>query len=557
MEETDEQTIVRNLREELYKERMSRERLQQNYERLKMDYNELLGFINESKKPPTYASVVIEKRKDDAIVYGFHGLQTVSYGRVDKNDIKPGCYVLVGNVPVGTPSMHSYGARYQQTSVPGIVEVLEKEAPLIRGKIFSIEKGEDFGLKDEDVVCIGTAPFQTRSIRIKKERIKELDLKPNVTVDCLPETFDIVRAGKYEEVKKYEVIERPEVSFDDIGGLVEAKKQLITGIIAPLINPEDYERYGRTSKKILFYGPPGCGKTMLAQALSHTLRNCGFYRVNAAEIHEMWVGKSEENLRNIFKTAIEELKEKKFDYMILFFDEIDALAPHRGVHPGSSGVEERVVGELLSWLEGFKPLPPNLIVIGATNMPILVDAAVRQRFDKIIEVPQPKDRDTVREIISKYITYEKVPIDHFLIQDYGSRAPEVLIDELTDFLFEEEKIPTRYGTEISKKNIITGRLISQIVELAKNEVLYDRTILKREIPSEFKSLLKSINVEERAAFLRKRYESPDQIGLNMEYLKNAFEKGKYERAEEIMSSQMMYRIERPKLEGYQYLLDYA
>jgi len=464
-------------------------------------------------------------------------LQTVSYGDVKKEDVKPGKYALIGNMLTGTPPLLSYSTR-QQASVLAIVEVLDKCAPLLRARIVSIDHGDE-----NDLVVLSTDPYYTRSLRLDKQKTIELGLKPNISVDCLPETLDIINVGTVEDVAKYEVIERPTTSLDDVGGLKEAKSELITSLIAPIVNPKDYDMYGKTSTKILLFGPPGCGKTMLAKALSHTLDNCGFYRINAAEIHEMWVGKSEENLRNIFKTAIKQLEEKKFDYMTLFFDEFDALAPHRGVHPGSSGVEEKVVGELLTWLEGFKPLPPNLIIIAATNMPDLVDSAVRQRFDKLIEITKPNDKASVREIVTKYIVKSKVPIDRKLLDAHGSKAWEVLSDEFTGFLFESERIIT--GTsQIDRKEIITGRLISQTVENAKELALYDRTIIKKNMPPKFKKLFESVDSLDRISELKKEYKTVKDIGINMRYLKNAFNMNKYERAEEIVSSQMMYSVQK-------------
>lgn len=531
-----EEGELKKLENELQNRNMKIKRLKYDLENLKSEKNRLVSLLNESKKPPTYASIVVEAREKDVLTYGQHGLITVSYGNIEKEKVIPGKYVLVGNMPAGIPPMSSYSTRYQQSSAFAIVEILDRFAPLVRAKIASIDFGED-----SDTVVIRTDPYYTRSLIMDKKRTIELGLKPNLTVDCLPETFDIIGVGKVEEVAKYEVIERPTTSFDDIGGLKEAKRELITSIITPILNPKDYSAYGKTSTKILLFGPPGCGKTMLARALSHTLDNCGFYRINAAEIHEMWVGKSEENLRNIFKTAVKQLEDKKFNYMILFFDEIDALAPHRGIHPGSSGVEEKVVGELLTWLEGFKPLPPNLIVIAATNMPDLVDSAVRQRFEKLIEITKPNDKTSVKEIVSKYICRSKVPIDRKMLDAYGSKAWDVLSSEFTDFLFEDEKI-TSGVSEIGKKEIITGRLISQTVENAKELVLYDRTIIKKKIPPKYKKLFESVDFSERVSKLKSEYKTQKDIGLNICYLKEAFNLNKYKRAEEMLSSQMMYSI---------------
>jgi ATP-dependent 26S proteasome regulatory subunit len=543
-----EEEIRRELKRSTEKDEEERKELEKEIRTLRYEindykkkYKELLQLIDEFKKPPAYGCIVIKNRREDVLVLDQKRLQTVSYGVLDekKKKLRPGMYVLVGNVPASSKDIDitvyaGYGPRLR--TIPGIIDLLEEEAPLIREKIISIDPGEKFGFVDEDIVVIGNAPYYSHSIKVEKKRVKELGLRPNMKVDCLPETFEIVRAGREED--RYEVIERPKIGFDDIGGLKSVKTELMRIVIAPMINEEDYGKYGKRSRKILFYGPPGCGKTMLARALAGTLTNCGFYRVNAGEIHEMWVGKSEENVRSIFESAKKRLKDGEFDTMILFFDEIDALAPHRGIHPGSSGVEERVVGALNTELEGLEEVHPDLIVMAATNMPMLVDSALRQRFDTIVEVPQPNDRDTVRDIISKYIN-EKVPLDYRLVEDHGEDAASFLMNELTDFLFKDEKIIIRYGDEINRREIITGRLISQIVEQAKYLALYDRTILRMNCESKL-----DIDVSSEKERLEREYKDPEQIGINMNYLHEVFDKFKIERAEEIVSSRSMYLIDR-------------
>lgn len=557
---------ISQLERERAEEREHRQKIEEWAESVKGDYERLKAWVSELKEPPTHGCVVIQKREKDAIVLGPKGLETVYYGKIKEEEVQslePGQRVFVGLIPTtvkdpvtNQPMVDQMTGKPVVKHVPGITEVWKKEeAPLMRGRIVTIDPGEEFGLIDEDLVVVSFDQYKNVSLKVPKEKVRSFKLKGGASVDCLPETLHIKRVREGTDVSKYEVIIRPNVSFDDIGGLREAKMEIIRSIINPMVNPDDYERYRKAPRRILFHGPPGCGKTMLAQALASTLKNCGFYRVNAGEIYYWLLGSSAENLRNIFKMAVKGLEDEDYDNMIIFLDEIDALAPHRGIHPGASGAEERVVGQLLAILEGFDKLPPNLTVIGATNLPILVDSAVRQRFDKIIKVPQPSDAATVREIASKYIRPDKVPIDRHLIDTYGDilTAAQALVKELVGFLFEDEEIPTRYARGVKKSEVITGRLIAQIVEYAKDRALDDRTVYKigkgameRIKDFNIEKVLEISDVERRFPLLEGEYRNAEEIGINFNHLKEGFETFKVERAEEMLAAIERYRLEEPR-----------
>jgi len=561
------ENLVRRLRQELEEEKQRNKELEDWADSLKRDHERLRAWVDELKEPPAYGCVIIRPREKDAVVLSHKGLETVHYGSLREEEIrtlKTGQRAFIATIPtaakdpvtgelVKDPSTGKPVIKY----VPGITEIWRgEEAPLLRGRIVSIDAGEEFGLVDEDLVAMSIDSYRTVSKKVPKQVISELRLRPNVVVDCLPETLDIKRVGREQEVMRFEVIERPDVSFDDIGGLVEAKMELVRSLINPMLNPEDYKVYRKASRKVLLHGPPGCGKTMLAQAVAGSLRNCGFYRVNAGEIYHWLLGSSAENLRNIFKVAVNKLKTGEFDNMIVFLDEIDALAPHRGIHPGSSGAEERVVGQLLAILEGFDKLPSNLTVIGATNLPILVDSAVRQRFDKIIRVPQPDGIEAMRDIASKYIRPGLLPIDKYMVEEAGGpeKAAEKLVNDLSEFLFREEEVQTRFGRAIKRREIVTGRLISQMVEHAKERALEDRTIFRiavegevRESPIDLSKVMQLYGAEKRAALLRERYRRAEEIGVTLEHLRESFEKHKVERAEEVLSSIYRYQMEEPQV----------
>ncbi|HDN75679.1 MAG TPA: AAA family ATPase, partial [Acidilobales archaeon] len=179
------------------------------------------------------------------------------------------------------------------------------------------------------------------------------------------------------------LVEVPEVHWDDIGGLDDVKQQLREAVEWPLKHPESYERLGiEPPKGILLYGPPGCGKTLLAKAVA-TESGANFIAVKGPEILSKWVGESEKAVREIFKKA------RTYAPAVIFFDEIDAIAPLRGAYADTS-VMERVVSQLLTEMDSIERLT-NVVVIAATNRPDLVDPALLRpgRFEKLIYVPPP------------------------------------------------------------------------------------------------------------------------------------------------------------------------
>ncbi|ABM80172.1 ATPases of AAA+ class, SpoVK, putative cell division [Hyperthermus butylicus DSM 5456] len=188
-------------------------------------------------------------------------------------------------------------------------------------------------------------------------------------------------------------IEVPEVHWDDIGGLDDVKQQLREAIEWPLTHPELFEQMGvRPPKGILLFGPPGTGKTLLAKAAA-TESGANFIAVRGPEILSKWVGESEKAIRQIFRRA------RQVAPAIIFFDEIDAIAPARGMRYDTSGVTDRIVNQLLTEMDGIEPLT-NVVVIAATNRPDILDPALLRpgRFDRLIYVPPP-DKKSRLEIL--------------------------------------------------------------------------------------------------------------------------------------------------------------
>jgi transitional endoplasmic reticulum ATPase len=182
-------------------------------------------------------------------------------------------------------------------------------------------------------------------------------------------------------------IEVPNIHWEDIGGLQELKETLKEVVEWPLTNSEDLIRIGiQPSKGILLFGPPGTGKTMLSKAVA-TESKANFISVKGSEILSKWFGESERKIAEIFKKA------KQASPCIVFFDELDAIAPMRGSGAGEPRVVERMVNTLLSEMDGLEELR-GVVVIGATNRPDLIDAALLRpgRFDEVVLVPPPDEK---------------------------------------------------------------------------------------------------------------------------------------------------------------------
>lgn len=181
------------------------------------------------------------------------------------------------------------------------------------------------------------------------------------------------------------VVEIPDVTWDDIGGLEDVKKNLQEMILYPIEHPDKFHKFGMMpSKGVLFYGPPGCGKTLLAKAVAHECSS-NFISVKGPELLTMWFGESEANVRDIFDKA------RGASPCVLFFDELDSVGTARGSSQGDGGgAGDRVLNQLLTEMDGVGS-KKNLFFIGATNRPDILDEALIRpgRLDQLIYIPLP------------------------------------------------------------------------------------------------------------------------------------------------------------------------
>ena len=215
------------------------------------------------------------------------------------------------------------------------------------------------------------------------ERVpQEILGKLSVTKADFKDALKMVRPSAMREV----LIETPKVKWEDIGGLENAKQEIMEAVEWPLKNPEAFKRLGiRPPRGILLYGPSGCGKTLLAKAVA-TESQANFICVKGPEVISKWVGESEKAVRDIFKKA------RQVSPCIVFFDEIDSIASKRGGSMDNK-VTERVVDQILTEMDGLEEMT-DVVVLAATNRPELLDSALLRpgRFDRFLLVPPPSEK---------------------------------------------------------------------------------------------------------------------------------------------------------------------
>lgn len=238
-------------------------------------------------------------------------------------------------------------------------------------------------------------------------------------------------------------LQKPNLTFSDVGGMDTVKKEIELKIIRPLLHPELYKAYGKkTGGGILLYGPPGCGKTYIAKATAGQVK-ARFISVSLNDILDMWIGNSEKNLHEIFELA------RQHTPCVLFIDEIDALGASRSDMKQSSG--RHLINQFLQELDGIDSTNEGVLIIGATNTPWNLDPAFRRpgRFDRIIFVPPP-DLATRESILQLKLTNKPVAaIDIPAIARKSEHYSGADLDALIDIAI-EQKLEASFADGIPK-----------------------------------------------------------------------------------------------------------
>ncbi|MFB0563703.1 MAG: CDC48 family AAA ATPase [Candidatus Lokiarchaeia archaeon] len=237
-------------------------------------------------------------------------------------------------------------------------------------------------------------------INLEEETIPQETLeKLIVDQNDFEEAMKMVHPTTMREV----MLEIPNVKWEQIGGLQNIKQELKEAVEWPLKYPEEFKKVGiRPPRGVMLHGPPGCGKTLLAKAVA-TESEANFISIKGPEVYSKWVGESEKAIREVFRKA------RSAAPSIVYFDELDSLAPRRGTWEGSR-VYESVLNQLLVEMDGLEELK-SVVCVASTNRPDLVDPALLRpgRFDRLILVPAP-DRDSRLKILEIYTVEAGMPL---------------------------------------------------------------------------------------------------------------------------------------------------
>lgn len=264
---------------------------------------------------------------------------------------------------------------------------------------------EDVNLRDLAQITYGfvgadiAALCREAAMSALRRILPKINLKdPQIPKEIL-DSLQVTRADFEDAMKEVQpsaireiLIEIPNVSWDDVGGLADVKCLLKEAVEWPLKNPESYRDIGAEAPKgVLLYGPPGTGKTLLAKAIAHE-SDANFITAKGSDLLSKWYGESEKRIAEVFTRA------RQVAPSIIFLDELDSLAPIRGISAGEPQVTARILNQLLSEMDGLEELR-GVVVIGATNRPDIIDPALIRpgRFDELILVPIP-DEGARREI---------------------------------------------------------------------------------------------------------------------------------------------------------------
>ncbi len=408
---------------------------------------------------------------------------------VDKLTQPPSAYgVVVGKNEDGTVDVLTSGRKMKVTLHPEIDQVeleigsevvlnesfnvILARSPEITGEVVTIKEVLEDGVRalvvgraDEERIC--ELADTVRGIHLRTGDTMRLDHRTNLLLEKLPRP----------EVEDLLLEEVPDISYEDIGGLDDQIEQIADAVELPFLHADLFAEHRLPAPKgILLYGPPGCGKTLIAKAVANSLARkvaaatgdekgrSYFINIKGPELLNKYVGETERQIRMVFQRARE--KSEEGWPVIVFFDEMDSMFRTRGTGV-SSDMESTIVPQLLAEIDGVEGLR-NVIVIGATNREDLIDPAILRpgRLDVKIKIERP-NKEAATQIFARYLS-DEIPIAE------GESVPEMITATVDEMYSEEE--PNRFlevtyangDKEILYfKDFASGAMIENIVRRSK------------------------------------------------------------------------------------------
>ncbi len=327
-----------------------------------------------------------------------------------------------------------------------ILEIHTRSMPLAKNVKIDAIAATTHGFVGADL----SALCKEAAFGVLRRLLPEMDLEKGEIPDDVLEKLIVTKNDFDEALKNIEpsamrevLVETPSCSWKDIGGLKHVKNNLTRVVEKPIREPETFKKYGiKPARGVLLYGPPGCGKTLLARAVAGE-SEANFISVKGPEVLSMWLGESEKAIRNIFKKA------RQVAPCVIFFDEIDALAGKRGFDNSRAG--DRVLNQLLTEMDGIEELE-NVIVLAATNRPDLVDGALMRpgRFDQLVLVgsPDKEARLNIFKVHTREMPVQKVNFSELteLTEGYSGADIEAVCREAAYAAMDEksEKVTNKH-----------------------------------------------------------------------------------------------------------------
>ena len=424
--------------------------------------------VENLSKPPSSFAIIVSNNKDGSvdILNAGRKLRVTVSPEVQRQDLLVGREVIL-NDALNVVDVLSY------ESVGEVVTLKEVLADQARAVVI--------GRTDEEKIARLAQPLIDENLRSGDSLM--LDPKNNVLYEKIPKS----------DIEELILEEVPDVDYNDIGGLGQQIEQIRDAVEMPYLHKDLYaEHQLKAPKGILLYGPPGCGKTLIAKAVANSLAKkvsektgqadtkSFFLNIKGPELLNKYVGETERHIRQIFQRARE--KANSGTPVIVFFDEMDSLFRTRGSGV-SSDVENTIVPQLLSEIDGVETLE-NVIVIGASNREDMIDPAILRpgRLDVKIKIERP-DIQAAREILAKYLTTD-LPIHPEDLKEHGQdsdTAINQMIDTAVNKMYaqsdENRFIEVTYANGDREvlyfKDFNSGAMLENIVSRAKKEAIKD------------------------------------------------------------------------------------